>query len=267
MRNHINKIGVELEGAYTKFNYEISEGWKYDSSVKDIEKKYFKCLKSCKCDCSSCNSKNNCCQRTKYNHVGEVASQPMKIMDLLDWTERNYPDYTNRSCGMHLHFSFNNITDYARLMERRFYYYFLDQLEKFGRDNKLNKNGIFWERIKGKNTYCKKDFRPELQASYKKKGSLRYTMLNTCYQLYGTYEVRALPCFQKKILSIKAIKFVYDTIEDYLKQKHTPIKDKIITVKLEDVQKYQNIKKSIIASIERRYILQQHNPRYRSDEY
>jgi len=264
MKSHIKHIGIELEGAYNRFTFDISQGWKYDGSVNNIEKKYYKCLKKCKCDCSNCQSHNNCCQRTKYNHVGEVASKPLKIIDLLKWTDKNYPDYTNRSCGMHLHFSFNSITDYSRLMERRFYYHFLDKLEQFGRDNKLNKDGIFWERIKGKNDYCKKEFIPELQASFKKKdGNTRYRIVNCCFQLYGTYEVRVLPCFAKKIISLKAIKFVYDVIENYLIEKHTPIKDKLITVKLQDVERFKNLKKRLIQVEEKRIYIRETQSRNR----
>ena len=128
-KNHIALIGVEMEGAYKKLNYETSLGFKHDGSVK-VRQAFHKCKKKCKCICELCKIKKKCCTRVKYNFIGEVVSQPLKLKELIKFMNNNYPDKTNRTTGLHCHFSFKNVQDYGRLLERKFYYYLLDMLTR-----------------------------------------------------------------------------------------------------------------------------------------
>jgi len=237
-KTHIALIGVEMEGAYKKLNFETSQGFKHDGSVK-VRQEFHKCKKKCICSCELCKVKKKCCVRIKYNYIGEVVSQPMKLKALIKFMDNNYPIKTNRSTGLHCHFSFKNVQDYGRLLERKFYYYLLDRLEKFGRENKLNPKGVFWERLKGKNTYCNRRF----LAIGQKNGTEneRYTIINACYKKYGTLEIRVLPAFQKKRISLKAVKELHNIIEDYLNQPYQVKKKSKHIIYLKDVSKYADL--------------------------
>ena len=198
--NHIKFIGVELEGAWQNLDFERSQGWKHDGSVS---------IKLTE----------------KLRYIGEVVSQPMSLNAVLSWADRNYPDYTNRSCGGHLHFSFKSIDDYIKLLDRKFFYTMLEELKEWGLLNNLNSKGVFWERIEGKNEYCLKEFYPDRQL--KGQTGERYTMINPCWNKHGTIEIRILPCFQKKRIYLNAVKFMYNFIENYLKDN----KDQKIEIK------------------------------------
>ena len=240
--SHIKLIGVELEGAWDKLNYDQANSFKHDGSVS-IERKNRKCKDDCMCNCESCKRFKKCCYNLKNAHIGEIVSPPMKIKDVLKWCDKNYPTYTNRTCGLHIHISLS-IMDYSRLEDRKFYFYVLEKLKEWGLKMNLNKKGIFWDRISGKVTHCKAGFYPEAQvhANAGFGSTDRYRILNACYHKHGTYEIRVLPCFQKKEIALKAIKFMYDIIEAYLDQ---PEKMDIIKFMVNTEDNYQDLIKEM----------------------
>jgi hypothetical protein len=216
---HIKLVGIELEGAWHEIDYYKSIGFKHDGSVS-IEK------------------------NEKRKYIGEIVSDPLTLDKLLRWIDDNYPDYTNRSCGGHIHFSFNSLEDYAKLEDRKFFYFMLQELEKWGKDNRLNEKSVFWERVYGKNKYCKKEFCPEEQVKDQGGSYHRYTMINACYHKHGTLEIRVLPCFQKKRIMLKAVKFMYELVENYLENNKCGIEIKK-SLKLSDCIKKRGVGLSV----------------------
>lgn len=164
------------------------------------------------------------------NYKGEIPSKPMVLAELLEWIQRCYPDHVNRSCGMHIHVSFKDNLAYAQLMTPSFYKYFLQEVEKWAIEKKLNEDSIFWERFQGKNSYCKKEYNADMQTRMRGKESVRYAHLNYCYSLHKTIEVRLFPAFQKKALTLSAVQLVHDIFEGFLaKRTREPVYQATVT--------------------------------------
>lgn len=241
---HIQSIGIELEGAWNNLNFDQANSFKHDGSVS-IESKRGKCLYNCICTCDDCMAKKLCCKNLKYSYVGEIPSPPFNTLKgLIKWTNDNYPDYTNRTCGLHVHIK-TSINDYARLEDRAFYFYILQKLKEFGTEANLNPKSAFWDRLAGKCSHCKPNFHPEAQVNegHNFGDNDRYTILNACYTQHGTYEIRVLPCFQKKRISLKVLSFLYYKIESYL---DTPCKIESIKRIINKDQEYKKIVAEII---------------------
>ncbi len=152
----INAVGIELEGAWTKYykdgvplyNYipdanivrnRAPRGLKYDGSVR-------------------INQRDAGC-----HFYGEIASKPMKPRAITSWVRRNHPDGFNNSCGAHMHISTVNKNDYMSLTHKDFWKYFRKNLAKWGKKKEFPKTHQFWKRYQGGNTYCKPLFIPEQQ--------------------------------------------------------------------------------------------------------
>lgn len=147
--------------------------------------------------------------------TGECISDPQKLPSLLKWIPQHYPDYTNDTCGFHVHTSYNEMRDYETLMERKFYDFFLARFAKWGKSYPI-RNTAFWARLEGKNTYCRKVFEPLKQAFISYKGVNRYTHLNYCWGLHGTLECRLFPMFKSSKTAQAAVCELVDLIETYL---------------------------------------------------
>lgn len=174
--------------------------------------------------------------------VGETISDPMKLSEALAWTTKNYPNYSNRSCGIHVHLSFSNRLAYMQMLDKKFYdQVFLPQAEIWGKNNKVREGSAFWDRLSGNNRFCLKGFEGEKQAKLTSKNTLRYRHLNYCWNIHNTLECRLFPCFQAKDkkgvpkLAHNAIRFFYHLANNYLKaQKPEPRVVEEITVEVQD---------------------------------
>lgn len=181
---YINKMGVELEG-----------GW-------DIKPD------GLKSDCSVSIS--------GVNYRGEVCSRPNTTLNrLITWITENHPTKANGSCGLHVHVSLKSDLDYLRLTDKSFYDYFLDSFNQWGMKN-CPDHVEFWSRFHGFNGYCLKRLQPHKQINDQDKSGFRYTQLNFCKALHGTLEVRMLPMFEDKDLTISAVCKLAEIIESYL---------------------------------------------------
>lgn len=158
--------------------------------------------------------------------VGELVSRPMATWDEVEnFLQNNWPDATCSKCGFHIHVSFKNPAYYTVLVSEKFYQYFLDSMEDWGR-NFLCKNQEFWDRLRGQNRYCKKRFDADAQIKRKEKGhnnQLRRTQLNYCYGIHGTLECRLLPMFKDLRTGISSVKAFITCVEDYLEA--NPLQD------------------------------------------
>jgi len=203
----IDKIGIELEGGWDESNY--PEENHHDGSV-------------------SCEG----------HLVGETCSPPLKYNQIESWVTRNYPDHSNKSCGMHVHFSFTNELAYMQLLNKEFYEkVFLPNLREWGETNQIT--GQYWQRLDGNCSFCLKGFKGEIQKSMEGRDDIRYYHLNYCYSLINsrrtvlkngrrihppmkTIECRVFPIFKKKdendrpVLALKAIDCLYNLFNNYL---------------------------------------------------
>lgn len=148
---------------------------------------------------------------------GEIASPPYDDYEILcKDLEENYPSDCNKSCGFHIHVSFQSIHDYGLLMEKGFFDFFQEKMKAWGK-NYPCKNKEFWDRLNGGNTYCAKTFNPEEQISGR--SGERYTQLNFCaYLRHKTVECRLLPMFKQKDTAKSALKQVLSIFDDWITQ-------------------------------------------------
>lgn len=180
----IHRIGVELEG-----------GWE-----EDVRGRYHD---------GSVNS-------NLADYTGEVQSLPLTMAEMEDWLPEHYPDAVDRTCGFHVHISVVNVMFYTMLMNREFVDYLLDRLESWGKRQGIPRNHPFWSRIDGKNEYCKREYNPDTQAYATGKHGQRYSVVNFCYRIHGTLEVRVLPMFSDAGMAISALKVVTRCVESWV---------------------------------------------------
>lgn len=190
----IDKIGVELEGGW---NGDLVFDLDHDGSVNvDADRR------------------------------GELPSPPLKPKEVENWMLAHYPDAVNHTCGMHVHISLNQNLHYAKLMEKKFHDYLKLSLKNWGNENNIRKSHPFWDRLAGKNTFCKDEFYPELQIQHTAKGGHRYTQLNYTWGRYRTIECRVLPMFKVPEIGVSGVFAVIDAFEDFLRnsrEKEKPI--------------------------------------------
>lgn len=238
--NRIHLMGIELEGAWHELDKDVRTYYKEDSSVNIEGCGRCECCEgNCGCDvhncfcsdlenndsCSCCRQRCGCYQEHRDEHdcegndgrfrwVGELASPTFKdYQECQKWTDLNYPDECNSSCGIHIHLSFYLVGDYSRLMEQKFYRFFEKKMLEFGNINHLKPDSQFYKRLAGQNSFCIKTYTPDLNL---KGGGNRYQQLNVCFYSHGTLEIRMLPCFKDKKFAIRAISYIHKLFNDYL---------------------------------------------------
>jgi hypothetical protein len=161
--------------------------------------------------------------KQKKIHAGEIPSPVLELKKLGDWMRKNYPHHVNKTCGMHVHMSFRKALHYSRLMVPEYQVTMVNYLSKWAMENGIEKTNPIWDRLAGKNTYCKLEFCADIQAGKINKhydhGSMgnRYTAINYCHGQHGTIECRILPMFKDVETSLKAINQVIDITNACLK--------------------------------------------------
>jgi hypothetical protein len=150
--------------------------------------------------------------------IGEMVSAPMsRWEEISDWILATHPIAHNRSCGMHVHVSFKERRSYARLMDIKFYEYFIERMKAWGERAGLKPDHLFWERLDGLNQFAEKKFRPDVQAAQKfKAGQVRYTHLNYCFSLRKTIECRLAPVFKQARIAVTFAQELCNIYEAYL---------------------------------------------------
>jgi len=199
LRDRIARYGVELEGAW---DY-VPENYVHDGSVDIYE---------------------------SYEFIGEIPSPPMTLLSTVDkWITNNYPVFVNESCGMHVHMSFKNLADYALLMDTQtFQIFLLEELDHWGRKYGLPRHHALFSRLQGDNEFCELSFCPDEQVMLTNKGHERYNVLNFCFSLHKTLEVRVLPAFEHSHEAISAVHEVSRIVNSWLKQKRVRKLPKIV---------------------------------------
>ena len=217
LRDRIAKYGIELEGAWDH----VPSGSVHDGSVTLYD----------------------------YHFVGEIPSPPITLLASLEnWIKKNFPIAINESCGMHVHMSFKNTADYALLMDTSaFQDYVLRGLELCGHRSGYDSSHVLFDRLEGYNEYCELSFCPDDQVILTQKEHCRYNVLNYCWSLHRTLEVRVLPMFDTSKESYAAVCEVSRLVNEWLKRKRKR-KLKKVTEKLVMPSKYRE-KKQINARL------------------
>jgi len=135
-----------------------------------------------------------------------------------------WPDQTNASCGFHVHASFKSELFYNALMHNDFYTLFKGELSRI--EQKLKLGAITKRRIAGKNRFCKDEWNPERQKRAEEKyHPYRYAMINFCWNVHRTVEVRVFSAHIQMEKSFHLVKWWVDIINRFLE---TQIKPEVV---------------------------------------
>lgn len=173
----------------------------------------------------------------QYKSVGELVSAPMEdLPTAIQWIKNNYPEGSGicPKTAIHIHLEIINVERYSQLMSTKFYEYFLQCMNKWGEDYSCT-NEEFWNRLNGKNKYCKREFRPDVQAAMKEKGinnETRRTQLNYPFRLFKTIECRLPPVFKNVKTTLSFLDALINCIEAFLE--NNPPKEKYIRLEISD---------------------------------
>lgn len=191
VKNRIDKLGVELEGAWNKIP--VGSRLEHDGSVAPHK---------------------NTTDRENFPNVGEIVSKPMAPAGVGAWIKKNYPGMVNDTCGLHVHMSFPDINFYSRLMEPEYQDTIIHYLTLWAKKEGLEDKHPIWPRLRGESEYCARKHWPDKQAQSKRKiydrrtEGNRYTIVNYCYQQHETIEIRVLPMMKDAEQAIRAVQQV-----------------------------------------------------------
>ena len=202
--NPINAIGIEFEG-----------GWDRDPRQTSLDRRRSKIT-------YGLHTKGDGSVELDDGdyHIGEATTDPVQWNETGRITMRHiiqnsYPDYTNETCGGHVHYSFKNIQCMRLLMEREFYDGWISNLKTMS--SQLSSCGQDELDSRWNNSYCQDLFYPE--EAITGHGD-RYAYQNWCsYGSHGTLEFRILPMFESNRDYWKAFSFLTDYIEDYIRDR------------------------------------------------
>ena len=189
--NRIAAYGIELEGAW---DYEPS-GAVHDGSIEG-------------------------CDLEEVGYMGELPSPPLYSLDATaKWIRSYFYNATNETCGMHVHMSFKNLADYALMMDgKAFQDFLMENLYTWAQRNLGSDHPIF-PRLGGDNPMCELNYIPDDQIDKTEKGNERYNVLNFCYALHTTLEIRVLPSFETSDEAVGAVTYLSELVNTWLKGK------------------------------------------------
>lgn len=204
-KNRVSKVGVELEGAWTKLPEGIID-LEHDGSV-------FKDPKS-----------GRQVPPGPDYRLGEIPIAPSLPGRIPMLMKRYYPAKINETCGMHVHMSFirfNGNPDlrlYSWLMVPEYQETMIKYLSKWAEEEGFPKTHTIWGRLRGESTFCQKKFWPDLQVSVQKKDhdqnrpGHRYTIVNYSGRQgkQHTIEIRVLPMMETPEQAARAVRKVVD---------------------------------------------------------
>jgi hypothetical protein len=147
---------------------------------------------------------------------GEMVSPPLPTKELSQWIRDNYPVRTNTTCGAHRHRSFKKIKYYSILMDRTFNIYLVNRLRAWGKSVGVREGSALFRRLNGDVHWCKNMYDGYRQISTSDKEDCRYRIINYCWKLHKTVEIRVLPAFQDVELTVSAHKELGDIMDDYI---------------------------------------------------
>ena len=193
-KNRVSRIGVELEGA-----------WNFLPPGTRLEM-----------DASVFRDPATETRKIPPGHLaGELPIGPIQPGALPKFMRKYYPHKVDKSCGMHVHMSFESVWHYALLMTPDYQDTMIEYLGQWARAEGFSACHHIFERLDGNNTYCQRKFWPDQQVQYTKKDydhnrfGHRYTIVHFCGRQM-TVEVRVLPMMDTVEQAIRGVRRVVD---------------------------------------------------------
>jgi hypothetical protein len=152
-------------------------------------------------------------------NIGELPSPVLMVdsrkaddLTLEKWLTQHYPQKVNKTCGMHVHMSFQNAFQYQRLMDESYTWTMGEYVRRWAKEN-LPLDHCIWSRLRGESQYCTFKYYPDGQAQQTRKQyhhdkDCRYTVIHYCFSRFGTIECRLLPMMPDAQIALSAIKEV-----------------------------------------------------------
>lgn len=156
--------------------------------------------------------------------IGEIVSKPLPVGQVAAWVRKCYPEHVNKTCGLHVHMSFEHKLNYSRLMTPDFTPYMVNAIREFGHKESLPDDHALWPRVNEPNhPHCAHIYLGDKQAivgvkDYRSRGKeySRYTFLNYCEKFHKTIECRGLCMFTDAEQAVRAIMCVLDSTNAFL---------------------------------------------------
>lgn len=230
MNNLLKAIGVEIEGGWN----DVSKVLKYFHSDWSTPIEGFKNIEHI-LPYGDYHVDNYIIERVQkeisYPVHGEVASEPLpNLREVYRWVNKVHPQGFARTCGIHVHTSFHNLTQYAKIMTPHFYNLMIERMEEFGKKEVNGKDGAeenFWHRWSGKNLeYAARRFEYCTDYNQRKNNLIHYGAFvrggNYGKFRHQTFEFRLLPSFEKAATTRKGISAYLKTIKECLTKNQPP---------------------------------------------
>jgi hypothetical protein len=165
------------------------------------------------------------------NLTGEVVSAPMPPEEAPSWIMDHYPKWVNKTCGLHIHASTDNLS-YQYWMDRRWNRFFMRRMRSWANDHSHILTDTFWDRLECRSRWaerqCEDRFQPDMQIYGRGDKHTRFNF--NSYPRHGTMETRFLPAFgESKVevppehktrgnpdLAAKVVGAVIQIMNDYL---------------------------------------------------
>lgn len=153
-----------------------------------------------------------------WGSSGEIITRPHDTLErLITDITTLYPDYTNVSCGFHVHASFTPM-DVTMLTDVAFWNYFRKRIETWAKAT--NQDNVFWDRFHGSIPERARRYQakwiPEDQLYLQKD---RYTQINfVSWHKLRTVECRLFPMWANKEHAISALRELSDIYDTYLNE-------------------------------------------------
>ena len=173
-------------------------------------------------DCDDCSSHRASRTGDQSARGWEFQTRAGSLGEALRQLTTLYPDVTSERAGMHVHMSLLHWSDFTMLASQRFYDHFATHMRAWG--TRLSLRGQFWDRLEGRNQYCRPNREAEDHAYPGIIGSSdsgmggKYKAIN--FSGYDssrkTVEFRLLPMFQKAAIGVSAVETLVECVETYL---------------------------------------------------
>jgi hypothetical protein len=198
--NRIYRVGIELEGGWTKLPTGC-RGLAHDGSVSIPSESAV----------------------SPPLQLGELPSGVLTLMEWAVWLKANYPQKVNQTCGMHVHLSPRTALCYSRLMDPSYPGTVVAYIRRWAEREGLPSDHSMWPRVKGKSIYCQHLYMADDQVRNVTKDhnqgrqGHRYTVINYCHGRYGTVECRLLPMMDSVEQATRLVQEFIDITNGFLR--------------------------------------------------
>jgi hypothetical protein len=222
IKNRIHRVGVELEGAWTKPPAGMRrEHIIRDGSLEFPDLRVERVPLEQRLRNPAFIVENAPAPRMPDVLVGEIPSPVLEVGTYADWMLKHYPQHVNETCGLHAHVSFFFKLNYMRLMTPEFTPYVVKGLLEWAEEEKLPKAHPIWPRLLRKDhRHCAHIYLGDNQVrqvgkdfNSRGKPHSRYTALNYCWSAdpegmgkgRGTVECRLLPMMETAEQAVRGV--------------------------------------------------------------